>query len=54
MLFRSEQGHAAAQYELGVCYHYGDGVEQDLTQAMDWFRKAAAQGYSYARKLLEK
>ena len=40
----AERGDAAAQYNLGVCYHNGDGVEEDAKEAVKWFRKAAAQG----------
>jgi TPR repeat protein len=30
--------------ELGVCYVTGHGVDLDLTEAVAWFRKAAAAG----------
>jgi len=30
-------------------YHEGQGIAQDDTQAMDWYRKAAAQGNSDAQ-----
>ena len=40
----AEQGHAKAQYNLGVMYESGRGIAKDDTQAVYWFRKAAEQG----------
>lgn len=37
-------GHAGAQYKLGQLYLNGRGVENNLPNAMAWFRKAAAGG----------
>ena len=45
----AEQGHAAAQYNLGLMYHEGKGVAQDYAQAVAWFRKAAEQGIAQAQ-----
>ena len=45
----AEQGHAEAQYSLGVMYNDGTGVVQDKEQAAEWFRKASAQGHVLAR-----
>ncbi len=36
--------HAGAQYRLGQLYMTGRGVENDLSSAMQWFRKAASLG----------
>lgn len=41
---RAEGGEAAAQFELGVRYHEGQGVPKDYAEAMRWFHKAADQG----------
>ncbi len=49
----AEQGHAGAQYELGVCYYDGEGVEENEEEALKWFRKAAAQGNADAKKKLQ-
>ena len=38
----ADQGHARAQYNLGVMYANGQGVPQDATEAVTWYRKAAA------------
>jgi hypothetical protein len=35
---------AKAQYDLGNAYENGDGVPQDATEAVSWYRKAADQG----------
>ena len=39
----AEQGDAAAQCYLGICYQTGQGVAQDYTEALRWFRRAADQ-----------
>jgi TPR repeat protein len=38
-----------AQHNLGVMYHNGEGVQQDLKQAVAWYRKAAEQGLAQAQ-----
>ena len=45
---RAEKGEAAAQYNLGVLYDRGLGVEQDYEKAREWYRKAADQRYGRA------
>jgi len=45
----AEQGYAAAQYNLGVCYKKGEGVSQDKAEAVNWYRKAAEQGVAKAQ-----
>lgn len=40
----AEQGDAKAQYNMGVIYDRGYGVERDYAQARSWYEKAAAQG----------
>ncbi len=45
----AEQGHAGAQNNLGMCYYWGQGVEQDWSQAARWYRRAAEQGEMYAQ-----
>lgn len=44
----AEQGHAAAQNQLGSLYSLGEGVPEDHTEAVKWIRLAAEQGYSGA------
>ena len=45
----AEQGHAAAQYNLGVCYRNGIGISTDESEAVKWYRKAAEQGHAAAQ-----
>jgi TPR repeat protein len=39
----AEQGHARAQYNMGVMYENGQGVPQDNKTAVKWYRLAAEQ-----------
>ena len=45
----AENGDAQAQYVLGSRYRFGHGVSQDLTLAVQWYRKSADQGYAPAQ-----
>ncbi|MHC5060354.1 MAG: secretin N-terminal domain-containing protein [Planctomycetota bacterium] len=45
----AEQEYAEAQYNLGVMYSNGQGVEQDYKEAVKWYRKAAEQEYAEAQ-----
>ena len=38
------QGHAMAQYNVGVYYRVGEVVEKNFAEAAQWFEKAAEQG----------
>ena len=43
------EGDADAQFELAGLYAEGDGVEQNFTEAVQWYRKAAEQGHDSAQ-----
>jgi TPR repeat protein len=45
----AEQGNANAQYNLGMMYDNGSGVEKNKVEAVKWYRKAAEQGYANAQ-----
>ncbi|MGH7219212.1 MAG: tetratricopeptide repeat protein [Nitrospiraceae bacterium] len=45
----AKQGHAAAQYNLGLLYANGQGVPKDDAQARQWYEKAAVQGHAAAQ-----
>ncbi len=45
----AEQGHAKAQYNLGLMYANGRGVTQDYGEAVKWYRRAAEQGLATAQ-----
>jgi len=44
----AEAGDQYAQACLGWMHYYGDGVDENKSTAVEWFRKAAAQGYADA------
>jgi type IV secretory pathway VirB10-like protein len=50
---RAEDGSAAAQYDLGLRYLKGDGVEKDEKTGRKWIETSATNGYSLAIKKLE-
>ena len=45
-------GHAGAQYNLGRCYHLGEGVSKNEVEAARWYRMAADQGDAEAQNTL--
>jgi TPR repeat protein len=45
----AEQGDALAQYNLGLLYDNGRGVQKDYAQALQWYEKAAVQGHADAQ-----
>jgi TPR repeat protein len=45
----ANQGHAKAQFNLGVMYDRGHFVAQDYAQAVSWYQKAAEQGNANAQ-----
>ena len=48
---KAEQGDATAQFNLGVMYRKGQGVQQDYSQAYMWINLAATQGLEKSIKL---
>jgi TPR repeat protein len=46
------RGHAQAQFMLGNCYAYGQGVDRDDAEAVKWFTKAAEGGFAPAQVCL--
>lgn len=45
----AERGNAIDQFNLGIMYYTGDGVQQNKSEAMKWCMKAAKQGYAKAQ-----
>jgi uncharacterized protein len=45
----AEAGNAEAQFDLGVLYAQGRGVQRDVAKAVSWYRKAADQGNAEAQ-----
>lgn len=48
----ADRGDATAQYNLGLLYRQGSGVQQDEAEAVRWLRKAADAGDDYAQLAL--
>ena len=48
----AESGHANAQYDLGVIFHNGLGLDKDNEKAIYWFEKAAQQDHADAENYL--
>ena len=42
----------SAEYNLGLCYEDGEGVDLDLEKARRWYARAAAKGYEKAASAL--
>ena len=51
--FSQANGLREAQFSLGVMYEYGYGVNRDYKKAVEWYRKAAKQGYADAQAALK-
>lgn len=49
---KAHQGVAEAQYKLALRYFKGDGVEQDMQEAVKWLTKASDQGLAAAQNEL--
>jgi len=45
----AEQGNKLAQYNLGLMYQLGEGLEKNSERAMHWYRKSAEQGFALAQ-----
>jgi uncharacterized protein len=53
LLERARKGEADAQFELGKNYETGRiGLPKDFSEALHWYREAAAQGNPYAEASL--
>lgn len=46
------RGNAEAQYEVGQLFASGEGVPEDKTEGVRWYRKAADQGFAKAQHKL--
>jgi TPR repeat protein len=50
---RAAEGSPSAQYELGLRYLHGDGLEKNEAEGRKWIEKSAKKDYSLAKKKLE-
>ena len=46
------QGHAGAQYFLGICHEEGRNAPRSSAKAKEWYQKAADQGHAAAQNNL--
>lgn len=45
----AQEGLSLAQYNLGILYFTGQGIEQDFDEAFKWTKRAAEQGHLNAQ-----
>lgn len=50
----AKEGDPKAQFNVGLIYAEGKGVNKDIYQAMEWYKKAAEQGNTAAQYNLSK
>jgi len=48
----AQAGVPEDEYNLGASYRWGVGIEQNMTLAVQWIRKAADQGYPLAERMI--
>ena len=48
----ANQNDAKACYNLGLMYHDGDGVAQNMEEAVQWYTKSADLNYAEAQYML--
>ena len=51
--YAAEQGNVYGQYNLGLAYEHGQGVEKNLAEAEKWYQLAANKEYEKAKERLE-
>lgn len=49
LLKSAEMGYDSAQYMIGEMYYIGAGVEENDSEALRWYKKAAEQGHGLAQ-----
>ena len=49
---KAKNGHPKAQFNLGIMYFKGNGVQKDYAKALEWYRRAAKQGHAEAQSNL--
>ncbi len=49
LIIKAEQGDIEAQIKIGFKYENGEDIEQNIEEALKWYKKAADQGSSNAK-----
>jgi TPR repeat protein len=49
---QAKKANAEAEFQLGIMYSRGQGVEQDSKKAFEWWSKAASRGHAQAQEAL--
>ena len=52
LISKANAGDPFSQIELGLVYENANGVTQDYSEAVKWYRKAAEQGYAQGQSNL--
>ena len=50
----AKKGISNAQQEVGACYEFGFGVSENLSSAIEWYKKAAKQDNYFAKEALKR
>ena len=45
----ARQGEKCCEYNIGMYYRYGHGVERNIDTALEWFTKSAEKGFATAQ-----
>jgi TPR repeat protein len=48
-LAAAKEGHSDSQYNIGLMYEHGIGVDKDDKEALGWYQKSAEQGSTLAQ-----
>lgn len=48
----AQAGNVNAQYNLGLMYYRGDGIDKNVEKSIEWFKKAAKQGDNEAFNIM--
>lgn len=54
LIENAEDGNPEAQFQLGIAYYNGDGINKNYREAYHWFLKASEQGIHEAQYWISK
>ena len=50
----ASHNHKLGEYDMGLCYEYGWGVERNLKEAANWYERSFHHGYRKAGEALRR